>query len=152
MEKTYGTNKKAYFEYVVIEKFDAGMELFGHEVKSIKKEQINLGGAYVILKNSEVFLINATIPPYQPKNTPKNYDSQRSRKLLLTKKEMAYLSGKSKEKGLTLLPLRCYIKGRFIKLEFGLAKKKKAYDKRESIRKKETKRNIGKELKVYQKA
>ena len=146
--KVLSENKKAYFDYEILEKFEAGIILIGQEVKSIKAGRINLAGSYVVLKDSEFFLINAKIPPYQPKNAPENYDSLRLRKLLLNKKEIDYLIGKVKEKGLTLAPLKVYTKRGKIKLEFGIAKGKKKADKREIIKKRETEREINRELKL----
>jgi SsrA-binding protein len=142
-----GENKKAYFNYQILEKFEAGISLIGQEVKSIKTRGVNLAGSYVIIKNEEVFWLGAKISPYQPKNLPSDYNPERSRKLLLKKSEIKYLIGKSKQKGLTLIPLRIYTKDRKIKLEFGIARGKKKFDKRELIRKKEIKREIERTLK-----
>ena len=133
-------NKKAYFNYQILEKFEAGISLIGQEVKSIKSGRINLAGSYVVLKDSEVFLIGANIPPYQPKNAPPDYRPERSRKLLLKKSEIKYLIGKVKQRGLTLVPLKVYTKRGRIKLEFGVAKGKKKVDKRELIKKREFER------------
>ncbi len=144
--KILNKNKKAYFNYAVLEKFEAGIVLQGQEVKSLKTRGINLAGSYVVVKNEELFWVGAKIPPYQPKNAPADYQPERSRKLLLQKKEINRLIGKSKEKGLTLVPLTVYIKNGRIKLEFGLAKGKKKFDKRESIKKQEIERNIKREL------
>lgn len=135
-------NKKALFDYEILEKFEAGLALKGFEVKSAKAGRINLQGSFVTVKNSNLYLINAAISPYQPKNTPENYEQTRSRKLLLHKKEIDYLIGKSKEKGLTLIPIRAYIKNNLVKLEFGIARGKKKWDKREAVRKREVKRQI----------
>jgi len=145
--KTFAENKKAYFNYQILEKFEAGMVLIGTEVKSIKSGRINLVGSYVIIKNEEVYLIGAKIPPYQPKNAPPDYNPERLRKLLLKKSEIKYLIGKSKQKGLTLMPLRVYTKRGKIKLEFGIVKGKKKFDKRELIKKRETEREIRRALK-----
>jgi len=145
--KILAKNKKAYFKYQILEKFEAGISLIGQEVKSIKSGRINLSGAYVVLKNSEVYLIGANIPPYQPKNAPADYQPERSRKLLLKKSEIKYLIGKAKQKGLTLVPLRVYTKKGKIKLEFGIAKGLKKFDKRELIRKREVEREIKRVLK-----
>jgi len=144
--KTLTENKKAYFNYQVLEKIEAGIALIGQEVKSIKTGRINLAGSYVILKGEEVFLVGCNIPPYQPKNAPRDYNPERSRKLLLKKTEIKYLIGKTKQKGLTLVPLKMYSKRGKIKLEFGIAKGLKKIDKREIIRKKETEREIKREL------
>lgn len=145
--KTINENKKAYFNYEILEKFEAGIFLTGQEVKSIKLGRINLAGSYVTIQDEEAFLIGTTIPPYQPKNCPSDYNPERSRKLLLKKSEIRHLIGKSKERGLTLIPLRVYTRKGKIKLEFGVAKGKKKFDKREKIKKKETDRQIRRALK-----
>lgn len=142
-------NKKVFFDYEILETFEAGLVLFGHEVKAIKTGHISLDGAYVVLKGNEAYLINAKIPPYQPANAPKEYDPARSRKLLLHKKELNYLIGKSRSQGLTLVPLRVYTKRSKIKLEFGLAKGKRKYEKRELIKKRESGREIERGLKTW---
>ena len=140
-------NKKAYFNYEILEKLMAGISLIGQEVKAIKSGRISLKATYVILRNEEAFLIGANIPPYQPKNAPKDYNPERSRKLLLKKSEIKYLIGKTKQKGLTIVPLRVYnIRGK-IKLEIGLVKGKKKFDKRRIIKKRETEREIRRILK-----
>jgi len=144
--KILAENKKAYFNYQILEKLEAGISLIGQEVKSIKSRRINLAGSYVILKNSEVYLVGANVPPYQPKNIPPDYNPERSRKLLLKKSEIKYLIGKVKQKGLTLVPLRVYTKRGKIKLEFGIAKGKKKVDKRELIKKREAEREIRRAL------
>jgi len=133
-------NKKAYFNYEILEKFEAGVSLIGQEVKSLKTRGVNLAGSYVVLKNEEAFWIGANIPPYQPKNAPLDYNPQRSRKLLLKKSEIKYLTGKSKQKGLTLVPLKVYTKRGKIKIELAIAKGKKKFDKRELIKRREFKR------------
>ena len=130
-------NKKGSFDYEILEKFEAGIVLNGFEVKSIKIGHINLRGSFVTMKNNEFYLTGANIAPYQPNNTPLNYDPTRSRKLLLNNKEIKYLIGKSRQKGLKLIPIRVYVSGNLIKLEFGIAKGKKKYDKREIIKKRE---------------
>ncbi|MBI2041971.1 MAG: SsrA-binding protein SmpB [Candidatus Nealsonbacteria bacterium] len=146
--KDLAENKKAYFDYDILERFEAGMVLTGQEVKSIKSGRINLTGSYVVLKNEEAFLLNADVPPYQPKNAPPGYDSARLRKLLLNKSEIKYLIGKSQEKHLTLLPLRVYTKKGKIKLEFGLAKGRQKQSKKELLKKRDVKREIEMELKA----
>lgn len=145
--KVLAENKKAYFNYQISEKLEAGMVLIGQEVKSIKSGRMSLKGSYVVLRDEELFLIGATIPPYQPKNAPKDYNPERTRKLLLQKSEIKHLIGKVKEKGLTLLPLKVYTKNARIKLEFGIAKGRKKTDKRELIKKRETDRQIEREMK-----
>jgi len=139
---TIATNKRAFFDYQILETYEAGIELKGYEVKSIKNGRINLAGSYAVLKNNQVWLINADVPPYQPKNTPSDYDPKRSRRLLLRKTEIKGLIGQIQEKGLTLGPLKVYTKNRKIKIEIGLAKSRKKVDKRELIKKRETEKEI----------
>ncbi|OGZ19028.1 MAG: SsrA-binding protein [Candidatus Nealsonbacteria bacterium RBG_13_42_11] len=152
--KVFSENKKAYFNYEILERIEAGIALIGQEVKSIRSGRINLAGSYVVLKQSaagripEVFLIGANIPPYQPKNAPKDYNPERSRKLLLRKAEIKHLIGKVKERGLTLVPLKVYTEKAKIKIEFGLGKGKRKFDKRESIKKRELNKEIERELKT----
>jgi len=145
--KTLVTNKKAQYQYEFLEKFKAGIVLKGQEVKSIKGGRMTLGGSFVVLKENEVFLIGANIPPYQPKNAPPDYEPQRSRKLLLKKLEIKKLIGKAKQKGLTIVPLRVYTERGKIKVEFGIARGKKKFDKREKIKKREVEREIKRALK-----
>lgn len=139
-------NKKI-FEYQVLKKIKAGIVLTGQEVKSIKNGRLSLAGSFVAIKGGEVFLIGATIPPYQPKNAPKDYNPQRPRKLLLRKEEIKHLIGQIQQKGLTMMPLRVYTENNNLKLEFGVVKKKKKIDKREEIKKREIKREIQERLK-----
>jgi len=146
--KVLADNKKAYYNYEILEKFEAGISLVGQEVKSLKTRGVNLAGSYVVIKNNEVFWIGAKIPAYQPKNAPSNYNPERSRKLLLRKKEIKHLIGKAKQKGLTLIPLRIYTKDGKIKLEFGIGKGLKKLDKRELIKKRGVEREIQKALKL----
>ena len=146
--KIFSENKKATFDYEVLEKFEAGISLIGQEVKSIKTGHVSIKGSYVVIdRNSEVFLIGANIPPYQPKNSPKDYTPERPRKLLLKKSEIKYLLGKSQEKGLTLIPLKVYTNKGKIKIEFGVGKGKKKFDKRENIKKREANKEIERTLK-----
>ncbi len=139
------TNKRAYFDYQILETLEAGIELKGFEVKSIKTGRINLAGSYVIIRDNQAWLLNTDIPPYQPKNTPEDYDSKRTRRLLLQKSEIKNLVGRIQEKGLTLMPLKVYTKHHKIKIEIGLARSRKKRDKRELIKK----RDIEKELRRY---
>ncbi|MEK7519181.1 MAG: SsrA-binding protein SmpB [Patescibacteria group bacterium] len=140
-------NKKAYYKYEILERFEAGISLIGQEVKSLRTQGINLAGSFVVIKNGEIFWIGAKIPPYQPKNVS-NYNPDRSRKLLLKKEEIKYLIGKVKQKGLTLIPLKVYTKKGKIKLEFAIVKGKREIDKRDLIIKRETEREIDRELKL----
>ena len=143
----YAENRKARFDYEILEKYEAGIELLGTEVKSVRGGQMSLEGAFVIIRGGEAFLINANIPPYQIKNAPKDYDPLRNRKLLLTKKEIAELARSEKNKSLTIVPISVYNKGRKIKLELALVKGKKKYDKRENIKRRETDRELRREYK-----
>lgn len=146
---TYAENRRVYHDYEILETYEAGIVLEGHEVKAVKTGKISIAGSYVKILGGEAFLIGAIISPYQPKNTAKDYDPQRTRKLLLNKKEIAGLIGKSKEHGLTIIPLKVYDRKGKIKLEIGLAKAKKKHDKREVIKKKEERRKIERVLKQY---
>lgn len=145
--EVYAENRKAYFNYEIIEKYEAGLVLQGQEVKSIKNGHINLSGSYVVIRNAEPCLIGAKVPPYQPKNAPENYNPEQARKLLLNKKEIHYLIGKVNERGFSLIPLKVYEQNGRIKLEFGLAKGKKKFDKKEKIKKRDIERDIRRELK-----
>jgi len=130
-------NPGVFYHYKILENFEAGIELKGFEVKALREGRGNLKGSYVSIKDNEVYLINFNIPPYQPKNTPKDYDENRPRKLLLKKKEISYLIGKSKEKGITIVPIKVYSKGNLIKVEIALAKGLKKFEKREKIKERE---------------
>ncbi len=143
----YVQNRSANFEYDILEKFEAGLALLGSEVKSLRLGKASITGAYATIKGNEAFLIGAEISPYQPKNTPKNYDPGRTRQLLLTREEIKELTGKIRKTGLTLVPIRIYSKGRTVKLELGLGRKKKKFDKREAIKRRETSREIERSLK-----
>ncbi len=140
-------NKKAFANYHFIEKFQAGIVLIGQEVKSIKEGRVNLSGSFISLKGEEVFWVGATIPPYQPKNAPENYNPQRERKLLLTKPEIRKLIGRVRQRGLTIVPLMIYTKRGNIKMKFALARGKGKVDKREQIKKREIEREIKRALK-----
>lgn len=140
-------NKKAHFNYEILEKIEAGIELLGFEVKSLKKGQGSLEGSHITIRGNEAFVINMQIPPYQPANTPKDYNPTRNRRLLMTKKEIARLSGEENQKGLTIVPISVYNKGRKLKLEIAIVRGKKKYDKRESIKKRDTEREMRRDLK-----
>lgn len=142
----FSTHKRAHFDYEISDKYIAGIELLGFEVKSIKLGRADITNGYVVIRNNEAQLINAVIPSYQPKNMPTNYNESRSRRLLLNKKEIDTLIGATKQKGLTLIPLKLFSDKSKIKLEFGLAKHKKKHDKRETIKKRETQREMNMEF------
>ena len=140
-------NKKARFDYEILETFEAGIALTGHEARSIRSGHVNISGAHAIVRAGEIFLIGLQIPSFQPENMPEGYDAGRIRKLLLSKKEIVEISGKLKQ-GLTLIPLKLYNKKRFMKLELGLARGKKNRDKRETIKKRETDKEMRRSLKI----
>ena len=140
-------NKKVRFNYDILETFEAGMELFGFEVKSLRKHEGSLEGSHITIRGNEAFLLGATIPPYQPKNTPADYDPARNRRLLLTKKEISKLSGLESQRGLTIVPISVYNKNRKLKLEIGVARGKKKHDKRQTIKAREDKRQMERTLK-----
>jgi SsrA-binding protein len=140
-------NKKVRFDYEILEKLEAGIELRGFEVKAILSGRANMAGSHAAIRQDEAWLINMDIPPYQPKNTPDDYNPSRTRKLLLKKSEINYLIGKTQEKGLTIVPIKLYTKRGKIKLELALGKSRKKPDKRELIKKREFEREKGRELK-----
>jgi len=141
-------NKRAIFDYSIIETMEAGLELFGHEVKSLRAGQGSLKGARVVARGGEAYLVGATIPAWQPANAPKSYDPERTRRLLLNKKQIAHVLSAESEKGLTIIPISVYNKGRNLKLEIAIARGKKAHDKRQSIQERDVKRNIDRTLKT----
>jgi len=145
---TLATNKKARFDYEILETFEAGLVLSGQEVKSVRQGQASLKSAYVTInKDKDVFLLNASIPRYKMAGPLPNYEPTQSRKLLLHKKEIERLAGKIEQTGLTLVALSLYTKHRKIKLEIGLAKGKKKFDKRQTIKNRDEKRKIQRVLK-----
>jgi SsrA-binding protein len=141
------TNKRASFDYALSDRFEAGIVLTGSEVKSVKTGHASLKGAFVTAKGNELYLTNALIPRYQHAHKDTRHDDTRSRKLLLRKREIRSLIGKSRAEGLTLVPIRLYTKKQLVKLEFAIGKGKKAFDKRHDIGKREVKRRIDRALK-----
>jgi len=135
-------NRRAFFDYQILEKFEAGIALYGFEVKAIKSGRVNIAGSFAIPKGEEIWLLNADVPPYQPKNTPSDYDPKRSRRLLLKKSEIKYLLGSINSRGLRLVPTKVYTKNNLIKLELGLGKVKKKADKRQVLIKQAVEREI----------
>lgn len=139
-------NRRATFDYEILETFEAGLSLIGTEAKSIRAGRANLAGAFVVLRGGEAFLVNADIPPYQNANAPSGYDPARARRLLLHRRELNTLIGAAKQKGLTLVAIRLYTKGPRIKLAFGLCRRKKPHDRRERIREREDRKNISRAM------
>ena len=142
----FANNRKAFFDYEILEKFSAGLELEGLEVKSIRAGKISLAGSFIAVRGGEAYLIGADIPAYQPKNAPPDYDATRARKLLLSKTEIEQLREAEDIKGLTIVPLSVYNKGRFLKVDVAIARGKKQFDKRQAIKKRDTEREIGRSL------
>ena len=140
-------NKKIWLNYEVLEEYEAGIELFGGEVKTIKSHHGSLEGARVLIRGGEVFLVGTNIPPYQVNNTSEAYEPDRTRRLLLKQKEILELSSRADEKGLTIVPISMYNKGRLIKVKIAIVRGKKKFDKRESLKKKEAKRDVAREIK-----
>ena len=140
-------NKKAYHDYFIDDKWEAGIELFGTEVKSIRMGKCSIKEAFVKIDKGEVYVYGMHISPYEKGNIF-NKDPLRVRKLLLHKKEIDKMFGKMKEQGITLVPLQVYFKGSLVKMEIGVAKGKKLYDKRDDIAKKDQKREAQREFKI----
>jgi len=139
------TNKKAFYDYTILERLEAGVSLVGSEVKSLRNGQGKLEGAFVKILNGEPYLINAEIPVYQF-SRPDGYDPKRTRRLLLHKREIVTLASKLESQKLTLVPLSWYTTGHRVKLEIGLARGKKQYEKREKIRREDMKRDLEREF------
>lgn len=141
------TNHKASFNYEFLEKYVAGIELFGFEVKSLQNAHGSLEGSHITIRGNEAYVVGMFIPPYQENNTPKEYDSRRNRKLLLTKKEILDLAKAEQTKGLTIVPISVYNNGKKLKLDIVIAKGKKKFDKRETLKKKDSLRDVARDLK-----
>ncbi|OGI25462.1 MAG: SsrA-binding protein [Candidatus Moranbacteria bacterium RIFCSPHIGHO2_12_FULL_54_9] len=140
------TNKRAGFDYALEGRFEAGLVLTGAEVKSVKTGHASLKGSFVTVKGGELYLTNALIPRYAHAHRDTAHDATRPRKLLLRKREIRSLIGKSRTEGLTLVPIRLYTRKQLVKLEFAIGKGKKTYDKRSDIGKREAKRRMEKAL------
>ena len=145
--KLLANNKKAYFDYFIEDKWEAGIELYGTEVKSIRMGKVSIKESYIKIENGEVFIYNMHVSPYEKGNIF-NRDPIRTRRLLLHKQEINKIAGKTAEKGYTVVPLQVYIKNGLCKIEIGLAKGKKLYDKRDSIAKKDVRRENEREFKI----
>jgi SsrA-binding protein len=139
-------NKKAYFNYEMLDTYTAGIELFGYEVKSLKGGQGSLEGAHVTIRGGEAYIVGMFIPPYQAANTPKEYNPYRNRKLLLNKKEIVELEKMESKKTLTIVPLSVYNKGSKVKVDIATAKGKKKFDKRETLKKRDAERDVAREI------
>ena len=144
--KIITTNRKAFHDFTILEKFVAGIVLTGTEIKSIRKNAINLKDSFCKIEDNEIFLYNCHISPYEQGNRY-NHKAERTRKLLLTKKEILKMHSKIKKDGYTIVPLEVFIQKGFAKVEIGLAKGKKLYDKRDSLAKKDQQREIDRKMK-----
>ena len=142
----YANNSKALFDYEILKRFTAGLELLGIEVKSVRAGKCNLRGTFVAIRGAEAYLVGAEIPAYQPKNAPQNYDALRARRLLLSKSEIEELREAEGTKGLTIIPLSVYNKGRFLKIDVAIARGKKKFDKRQAIKKRDVERDLKRTL------
>lgn len=145
-EKQICANKKAFHDYFIEERFEAGIVLQGTEVKSIRGGKVNLGDAFLLVRNGEAFLHNLTISHYEFGNR-QNHDPERNRKLLLHRREIDKIYSSIREQGYSAIPLRLYLKKGLVKVEIGLAKGKKLYDKRQDMKEKDSKREISHALK-----
>ncbi len=144
--KDYAYNKRATFDFELLETFEAGIELLGVEVKSVRAGHMSLRGAFVTIHNGSAYLTNANIPPWQAANTPDGYDATRSRRLLLTTAQLKQFIGKLHEQGLTIVPVRVYPKRSVIKVEIALAKGKKLHNKKEKKKEQDIKRDVDRML------
>lgn len=144
----YGLHKKARFDYEVLDTIEAGIELLGFEVKAVRAGKISLEGSHVIIRGGEAYVVGLQISPYQPGNTPEEYNPLRTKKLLLSKKEIEMLADKDAAKGLTIIPLSLYNKNSKIKVEVAIVRGKKLHDKRETIKKRDTERELRRDLKI----
>lgn len=139
-------NRRARFDYEIEDTLEGGLELLGTEVKSAKSGKMELVGSYIIIRGGEAWLVNAKIPAYQAKNAPKDYDAERTRRVLLKKEEIKELTGKLSQKSHALLPLEAYLKKGIVKLKLGLGRSKKKKDKRETIKKRDLERETGRKF------
>lgn len=139
---TIAENRRARFDYEIAGTYEAGIELAGHEVKSAKGGRLQVAGAHVLVRGGEAWLVNAHIPPYQPGNTPPDYEENRARRLLLSRGEIKELQGALVDKSRHVVPLRAYLKHGLVKLELGLGRSRRKSDKREAIKKRAHQREI----------
>lgn len=147
--KIISDNRQARFLYEILETFEAGVQLVGTEVKSIRAGKVNLRDGYALLRNGEVLLINVHISPYDASSEYFNHDPRRSRKLLMNRKEINKLIGQVEQKGLTLVPLKMYFKGSWVKVSIGLGKGKKLHDKREDLKRRQDQREMQRAVKRW---
>jgi SsrA-binding protein len=142
IKSAYAQNKKVSFDYELLDKYEAGIILTGHEAKAVKSGKASLTGAFVVATDGRAQLIGASIKPYQPNNAPENYKEDRPRELLLNRRELDKLEVKKEERGLTIVPISLYNKNNLIKLEIALARRRKKADKRQAIKKRDIDKKI----------
>jgi SsrA-binding protein len=147
--KVISDNRQARYLYHILETYEAGIQLVGTEVKSIRAGKVNLKDGYALVRNSEAWLINVHISPYSPSSQYFNHEPRRTRKLLLHRQELRKLIGKVEQQGLTLIPLKMYLKRGWVKISIGLCKGKKIHDKREDMKRKQDQRDIQRAMKNY---
>jgi SsrA-binding protein len=147
--KVLSDNRKARFLYDILETYEAGIQLMGTEVKSIRAGKVNLQDGYALIRNGEAWLLNVHISPYTSSSQYFNHDPRRTRKLLLHRQEIRKLIGKVEQQGLTLVPLKLYLKRGLVKISIGLAKGKKLHDKREDLKRRQDQREIQRVMKNY---
>jgi SsrA-binding protein len=145
--KIVSDNRQARFQFEILETYEAGIELVGTEVKSIRAGKVNLRDGFARIRNGEVMLMNVHISPHQSTNQVFNHDPRRTRKLLLHRQEIRKLIGKVEQKGLTLVPLKMYLKRGWVKVDLGLARGKKLYDKRDDLKQRQDKRDMERAMK-----
>jgi len=139
--------KKVFLKYAPIKSYAAGIELSGQEVKALRNKLGSLDGSRVIVRGGEAFIVGMTIPPYQAANMPKNYDAERARRLLLSKKEITMIADAESKKGLTIVPIEIYTKGRLVKVHVAIVRGKRKEDRREDLKKRDALREAGRVLK-----
>lgn len=147
--KIISDNRQARFLYEILETFEAGVQLVGTEVKSIRAGKVNLRDGYALVRNGEAWLINVHISPHDATGEYFNHDPRRSRKLLLNRKEISKLIGQVEQKGLTLVPLKMYFRGSWVKISIGIGKGKKLHDKREDLKRRQDQREMQRALKRW---
>ncbi|MDB9372386.1 SsrA-binding protein SmpB [Nodularia sphaerocarpa] len=149
--KVISDNRQARYLYEILETFEAGVELVGTEVKSIRAGRVNLQDGYALIRNGEAWLINVHISPYNASGQYFNHEPRRTRKLLLHRQEIRKLIGKVEQEGLTLVPLKMYLKRGWVKVSIALGKGKKLHDKRESLKRRQDQRDMQRAMKSYKK-
>jgi len=140
--ETIAENRRARFDYEILENFEAGIELKGYEVKSVRNGHLQIAGARVLIRGGEAWLVNSHLPAYQPKNTPAGYEEDRARRLLLKKDEIKSITGALGEKGQYLIPMRAYLKNGFVKLDLAICRSRNKSDKREVLKKRSHQREM----------